>query len=193
MGRSYLIPEFRLSVGHDKTKPMRKLLFTLFFGLMCGVGHCQITSITKQVDVDVLAPASEKLKGVLDSVLSTEKKRAYYRPDKYFSITVLPDSTLQIQAIDYLFAMPKDMTKDVGVILRGGHSFFVSGCYLDPEIFRSTGEKKQYTYYTDSVYKNGKCELVYLTSHDDSYSVWIYKFTDGEFELIRFCDTSIIP
>lgn len=174
-------------------KALRMPLFAFIFCLISGIGQCQITSITKQVDVTVLTPASDKLNAVLDSVLSTGKKRAYYRPDKYFEITVLPDSTLQIQATDFLLTSPKGLTDDVGVVLRDGHSFFVFGRFIDPAIFRSTGETKRYIYYTDSAYKDEKGKLVFLVSHDDGYSTWIFRFIDGDFTQIRFCDTSTKP
>lgn len=170
---------------------MKKMFSSLIFCTLWCCVYCQnATPIAKTVHIDVLTLKEDKLASVLDTILSDDETRTYYCPEKYYAIFILPDSTLQIQAIDYLFTAPKGQTNEYGVVLHKGHSFFVSGAFLDPRLFEPTEEQKQYLFYTDSAYKDKEGKLTFLVSEEDSYAKWILKYTDGLFQVIRHADPS---
>lgn len=173
---------------------MKKLLLlTILFCPLFYAAYCQISTITRYCDVDVLTIAEKKLIPILDSVLIEERTRDYYRSDLLFDICFCQDSTIEIQAMDFLF-MPQNGTADnFGFVKYGGHYFFVSGKYFDNNIFHNTGKTKRFKYYTDFAYKKEDGQLVFLQVEDEKYSSWIYRYNGENFKLHQFINTSRVP
>ncbi|MBR0501257.1 MAG: hypothetical protein IJJ72_09730 [Bacteroidales bacterium] len=172
------------------------LLFIVVFSTFCYLFKSDNNSRVGYVSI--LQIKNKSLLSILDSIISHEKQCAYYSPELIFSIhsQVVNDITTEYQ----VGAIGSWLVDHGGNQYKGcfeykRHWFFVEGQDLDSTVFKTTAEKKEFIFFKSDE-KTREGDLILNVIDDDTFSFWIYDYTDNVFLLKEmydfYCDCSMM-
>ena len=170
----------------DYTKMKKIIAFVLFIVVVISAFFVLLNSDNdgRLRNVRILKIRNESLLPILDSIIIHERKCAYYTPELIFSIhsRIVNDTTTEynIGSIGSWLVDFGDNQCYKGCFEHRGHWFVVEGQALDSTVFKRTSEKKDFVFYEpDGETENG--EIILFLIDDDTYSFWIYDYSDNVF------------
>ena len=122
---------------------------------------------------------NEKLAIILDSIVNHELTCDYYRPGLMFSLNIRIEGETKIVQIESIGFEKVMIGDEQGCFEFREHLFFVCGAYIDETLFAKTDKKKKFLFYKPNKFPDAN-KLILETIEDDSFSFWIYEYTDGD-------------
>ena len=160
------------------------IIATAFFCLI------EIDKSNQVGDIAVIQIRNKNLLPILDSIIIHEKQCDYYTPNLIFSIQsrrVNNNTEYQIGSVGS-WLIDFGSKNYYGCFEYKGHRFVVGGQKLDSSIFTETTEIEQFVFLKPNEnFKNGGTVLNVID--DDTFSYWIYNYTDNKFIFKEMNDT----
>jgi hypothetical protein len=167
-----------------------KIIIIPFFLFLKNYTCAQWITPTVIRDIDSLEIVDKDFKPILDTIISTEKQRSYYKGKTiYFFITNTNLNEIYITTEGLLY----EDDYITGLFIYNGEKFLVENNNWENTLLKKTGIKVKQDFDICGEYiieETGEKVKIGRSMLDDSRSIWVYKYNgEGKLELVEFVNT----